>query len=608
MGGGGGQKSRDLLQEEFRGSNGSKRRRLVISLVLLAILGGCAVSFAVERSQFEWASPYLVAPSTLTPETATGYHLNAVSCSSVAMCVAVDREGNAFTSTDPSSGGDSWTRAPIDPNAGLMSVSCPDASLCVAADGVGNMLTSTDPANGKPTWSVGEVTTDLITEVACPGISLCVAVDVGGEILSSTSPSTGAFSWKVAPVDQVAGPLTGVSCASTTLCVASDAYGDILTSTDPAGGVGAWEIAAIDERELLLVSCARTGRCVALDAQGNILASTDSARGGGSWKQAGSIGAIFPAALDCANAIRCVAFAGGDAHVSDSPTDETWSDETVSSHEELSGISCPTVTQCVGVDSLGHAVLGSGQLPSGTLSVTLLGTGHGTVAGTGISCPASCSATFGRGSSVSLAATPAPGSYFGGWGGPCAGSGACVVTVERATEVDAVFGLTPIPPGFSLDITIGGSGAVAGPGFICPPRCHVPLAAGNTITLASRPSAGWMLGGWSGACQRAGRCRISGDGNESLKALFVRSERPRVSIRAIHVDRRTHTVTIQLRINSSAAALRCILRRRGAHSATRRSRCRTRMIYRGLAGGAYVFAVDARSGRTAYVRRAFAVR
>jgi hypothetical protein len=75
------------------------------------------------------------------------------------------------------------------------------------------------------------------------------------------------------------------------------------------------------------------------------------------------------------------------------------------------------------------------------LAVTKSGSGSGTVtsAPAGIDCGGTCSAAFNHGTSVALTATPASGSTFGGWGGACSGTGACVVPMTAAKSVTATF-------------------------------------------------------------------------------------------------------------------------------------------------------------------------
>ncbi len=76
------------------------------------------------------------------------------------------------------------------------------------------------------------------------------------------------------------------------------------------------------------------------------------------------------------------------------------------------------------------------------LTVTLAGTGSGTVTPSpaGNSCGTNCYSGFASGSSVTLTATPATGSTFTGWsGGGCPATGACVVTINSSQTVTATF-------------------------------------------------------------------------------------------------------------------------------------------------------------------------
>lgn len=90
-------------------------------------------------------------------------------------------------------------------------------------------------------------------------------------------------------------------------------------------------------------------------------------------------------------------------------------------------------------------------VPTFALTVSRAGSGSGSVSSNpaGIDCGATCSASYTQGTGVTLTASPAAGSVFTGWSGPCAGTGACQVTMNAAAAVTATFDLAP-PPDFSF--------------------------------------------------------------------------------------------------------------------------------------------------------------
>jgi arabinogalactan endo-1,4-beta-galactosidase len=79
-----------------------------------------------------------------------------------------------------------------------------------------------------------------------------------------------------------------------------------------------------------------------------------------------------------------------------------------------------------------------------TLTVTIAGSGGGTVTSTpaGIACPGTCAASFASGTSVALAQVPNSGSTFAGWTGACTGVASCSVTMDAAESVTATFNTT----------------------------------------------------------------------------------------------------------------------------------------------------------------------
>ena len=122
-------------------------------------------------------------------------------------------------------------------------------------------------------------------------------------------------------------------------------------------------------------------------------------------------------------------------------------------------------------------------LPSGTLgqqfNVARTGPGKGTVSSspTGITCGAICTGYFAPGSTVTLSATPGPGSTFGGWGGACAGTqSTCAVVVNAVKSVTALFNL--VDDNFPL------SGAFPGAPWSTPSDSAAPWRVAGDATYA----------------------------------------------------------------------------------------------------------------------------
>jgi Divergent InlB B-repeat domain len=100
----------------------------------------------------------------------------------------------------------------------------------------------------------------------------------------------------------------------------------------------------------------------------------------------------------------------------------------------------------VGTNPFGLVVVGAA--PTETLTVSLAGAGAGSVTGSGISCPGTCSHGYTEGTTVTLTAARSSNSTFAGWSGAgCSGKGSCTVTLDSAVAVSATFDrATPLAP------------------------------------------------------------------------------------------------------------------------------------------------------------------
>jgi hypothetical protein len=346
---------------------------LSAALALLLCLAGIA------------AAPALAAPSPVwsgAVEIDGGHALQAISCPTAELCVALDSAGRAVVGTRAGATTAylwSWsTPFTIDGTGEPTAVSCPSTALCVAVDSKGDAIVSTDPASAGPSsWSkFGIAGGEALTSVSCASPALCVAVDKAGQALSSTSPATAAPGAWSAPAS-IAKELNSVSCASTALCVAVDSEGEALVSTAPSGGAAAWHGRAIDPSlGLVAVSCFAGDSCVAVDKTGKALATSNAAAAtnagpgsGATWSSTAFDTFGAPTNVACASTGLCVVVdSGGYAFASDDSTaaPPTWPASGIDTPRALAGASCTSEGLCAAVDTSGHVLTAELPAPSAT--------------------------------------------------------------------------------------------------------------------------------------------------------------------------------------------------------------------------------------------------
>jgi hypothetical protein len=158
------------------------------------------------------------------------------------------------------------------------------------------------------------------------------------------------------------------------------------------------------------------------------------------------------------------------------------------------------------------------------LTVSISGSGVVTSSPAGIACPDDCSEEYDFGTEVSLSASPAPGSTFGGWSGDCSGRGGCQVTLDRARAVGALFP----GPRHDLSVSVVGQGTASSspPGILCPTDCAEGYPSGTTVTLSVSAAPEWLFAGWEGACEGAGRCVVTLNEDLSVTARFAQETFP----------------------------------------------------------------------------------
>ncbi|MEP6833262.1 MAG: Ig-like domain-containing protein [Gemmatimonas sp.] len=198
---------------------------------------------------------------------------------------------------------------------------------------------------------------------------------------------------------------------------------------------------------------------------------------------------------------------------------------------------CTGATTCNVTMDQARAVTATFSVISNTLSLTLAGTGNGTVTSTpaGISCTrtgvtnsGTCSSDYVFATPVTLTPVAAAGSAFTGWTGACTGVAACAVTLDQARAVTATF--TFITNTLAVTLDGAGSGNVTSSpagvsctrlGGVNSGMCTFGFAPGTAVTLTATGDVAMVFAGWSGAsCTGTATCAVTLDQARTTTATF----------------------------------------------------------------------------------------
>lgn len=285
-----------------------------------------------------------------------GTAIDAISCASITLCVAVDDTGRIITGA-PGSSAATWTRTVVPGLTGSEGISCPSSALCVvAADQA--IAVSTDPTGQAASWTVEPIPgAGRIFAVSCPTTSFCAAVDQKGDVITSTDPSGGAGTWTRTPVHGGT-DLVGVSCPTATFCAAV-AGTAVLTSSDPAGPSPTWTATNQGGISFAAISCPTVNLCVATDSEGDALSSTQPMNPAVPWTSAlaDSDASTGTLSISCTVSGFC-AFSDGSGNVvtSSNPTGprSAWTTTHIRDFDPINSMACLPGPRCVAVDGAGE--------------------------------------------------------------------------------------------------------------------------------------------------------------------------------------------------------------------------------------------------------------
>ena len=163
--------------------------------------------------------------------------------------------------------------------------------------------------------------------------------------------------------------------------------------------------------------------------------------------------------------------------------------------------------------------------PPDASSVTVQVTGPGSVTGSGIICPAACSASFLPGTALNLSVQPAPGSLFTGWSGPCQTAASQPTCAFLVGTDPVIVGATFRAPTLTIVRSGTGTGAVESvpPGIHCGGSCTATYSGDSSVTLTAKPDATSSFSGWAGQCAAItlATCVVSLHGDQTAGAQFT---------------------------------------------------------------------------------------
>ncbi|HTW20101.1 MAG TPA: Ig domain-containing protein [Mycobacteriales bacterium] len=296
--------------------------------------------------------------------------LNAISCPSSTLCVAVDSNGNVASSVTPAKGIAAWSLSSADRGVDLTAVSCPSSGLCVAIGrGTTGLVTliSTDPGKGaKATWTPHSVSafgsSDGPGSLACPTTTLCVAAGENDSGISAvwTATDPKSTSWTAHQVGSTVGTdFIAVSCGGTSACAAVGEHGQAALSSDASSGASAtWHDTTLASDDAVGVSCPTTSLCDATDLLGNVFTSTNPSTSSPTWVEKTAVeGATQTIACTPSASLCVVTGAGSKADSTTDPADgntATWTTTGYTASSDIEGISCPSSSFCAAADDAGN--------------------------------------------------------------------------------------------------------------------------------------------------------------------------------------------------------------------------------------------------------------
>jgi uncharacterized repeat protein (TIGR02543 family) len=217
--------------------------------------------------------------------------------------------------------------------------------------------------------------------------------------------------------------------------------------------------------------------------------------GGGSGVVSSQMGALACTATDCSAAFNGTTVISLTAVANTGSIFQGWGGECAS---VLLG------DPCVATMDRAREISATFTLMTHTLSVSVAGTGTGSITAPGIDCGSDCSEAYSYGTNVSPVAEPADNSVLAEWSGACSGVGTCTIVMDGNKSVSASFAIK------QLEVTLPGEvegGTITVQEITAHGTAAEPAALDATypystvLRFTAVPDNGYTFGGWTGSLQ-----------------------------------------------------------------------------------------------------------
>jgi hypothetical protein len=326
-------------------------------------------------------NPFSATPSWVRSGTLGMGQLEGVSCASTAFCVIAGTNGKASTSTNPSAPSPAWSAPATISATAIQSLSCPTTGMCAAIDAAGNAKVTTNPTATTPVWRTSDANTSSNSdlEITCPSTHLCLVTDIFSASIS-VNPTHTIATWRSDGLGPGHNVYHSGDCPTADLC--------LLTGTNDPGvndfaGAGAartlnarsaapsWNVTTADPNgmnSLYEISCPNADFCGMLVAHARFGATTDPESSEPEWTEPhGTYDDPFFSGvsdLACPSSGLCLTAAFNRIERTLDPADNNpvWTAQHNLSPAEIEQISCPSTSLCVTTDSDAHAVVSTNPL------------------------------------------------------------------------------------------------------------------------------------------------------------------------------------------------------------------------------------------------------